>query len=109
MDDNTSLTFLNVIFSTLTLALLYPVFTTDNSAQSNEKIETGTSPSLMVFRPRRNNYLRTVFYLLISLITTIAIAFGDDDVVTYAIGFLLILLFLAIVSVWNLRKFSGSI
>ncbi len=109
MDDNTSLTFLNVIFSTLTLALLYPVFITDSSAHSIEKIEAGTSPTLMVFRPSRNNYLRTGIYLLISFITTIAIALGDDEVVIYATSFLAILLFLAITSVWNLYKLSGSI
>lgn len=101
---NTSPTFINVIFSTLTLALLYPIFTTDNAAQSNEKIEAETSATKMVYRPRTNNYLRTCNFLFISLIISIAVAFGDDDVVTYAIGFLVILLFLAIASVWNLRK-----
>ncbi|MBC7752528.1 MAG: hypothetical protein H7Z73_12600 [Candidatus Saccharibacteria bacterium] len=103
MDNNSLLTFLNVIFSTLTLALLYPIFTTDNSIQT---IEVETLQAKTVYRPRRNNYLRTTIYLLISFITTIAIAFGDDDVVIYAISFLLALLLLAIAIVCKTSKLA---
>jgi hypothetical protein len=108
MLNNPFFTILNFVFSTLILALLYPVFTTPPFAPPPQGGNSKPSLPMMVYRLCRQTPSRSILYAFVSFATVIAITCGDDDVVGYAIDFLLLALFFAIPTLWNLNNQSDA-